>query len=372
MAWKRVSTLVVTLAVLAACGGNQPLPPVVPDDGSGMAASDDFDSVPAPGESDAFGFDDPASIPELSPIPTGSVLQSASPSAVASAGFVFRGVVTDAADKPLAGARVSIGAQTMLTDEMGEFEFKGITDAQLPVEVSKSGYDPIVNYVITFSSTAPTVDKIFTLVPLTASPLPSASPVPSVSPQPPAVKTGLVYQGKWDNQSKWQKVKFASVDAMVVSGGQLYVLGTRPQKWDVLGIFNSKAVVEMDVRSGEVLRDITAGLKDRVDTLDIVDNRIVVSDGTTRWVSDKQGKSFKEAGKGASLGRLTEVRDAINGITYTLKTGRRLEVKLDGQAAILVDLRDVGFGRVLGLDEDGVLFILDERTPAVHQYRFNK
>jgi hypothetical protein len=47
-------------------------------------------------------------------------------------------------------------------------------------------------------------------------------------------------------------------------------------------------------------------------------------------------------------------------------------VKLDGQAAILVDLRDVGFGRVLGLDEDGVLFILDERTPAVHQYRFNK
>ncbi|GEM_PF-4048660 len=364
MPWKRVSTLVVTLAVLAACGGNQPLPPVVPDDGSGMAASDDFDSVPAPGESDAFGFDDPASIPELSPIPAASVLPSASPSAVASAGFVFRGVVTNAADKPLAGARVSIGAQTMMADEKGEFEFKGITDAQLSVEVSKSGYDAIINYVITFSNTAPTVDKIFTLVPLTASPLPSASPVPSVSPLPPAVKTGLVYQGKWD------KLKFASVDAMVVSGGQIYVLGVRDRF-----LVDRKAVVVMDVRSGTVLREITGGLFNGLpkaaETLDIIDNRVVVSDGTSRWTFDSQGQ-FKGKSTGGSFERLTEVRDAINGITYTLKTGHKLEVKLDGQAAILVDLRDVGFGRVLGLDEDGLLLILDERTPAVHQYRFNK
>ncbi|MEB3329512.1 MAG: carboxypeptidase-like regulatory domain-containing protein [Candidatus Sericytochromatia bacterium] len=352
-----LATLVATL--LAGCGGNANQP-ALPGDGTYsdvVLPADDFGASEFPELPTDVGLDQPpaASAPVAS-APAGVDGQIGDPG---SAGFTLRGLVADLEGRPIAGAKVSIGAQTTLTTTAGAFTISGIMDTQVWVDVTAEGYVPMAQVNVPFSADRATVDKEFRLG-LAGS---SGSPEGGGDDAGPAGPR-LVHEGTFAGPA------FLSVAAMAAEGDRVYVLG----KLDKPLWFDRMAVVVFDAASGEEISRIGDRLFGRVSrtasSLKLDNGRLTVADGRERVTFDASGAYVSRA-SGTGFPALMEVEDADRALTYALKAGNKVLVTGKNLEETL-PLAEVGRARALGLNADGELLVLDSSERLVHRFRFER
>lgn len=275
-------------------------------------------------------------------------------------GFTLRGLVADQLGQPLAGAKVSIGAQTTLTTASGEFEITGIMDSQVWVDVSKDGYESITRFNVAFTADKPTADKEFKLA---AKGTGSSDGGTTDGGASPVAEHALSHEGTFGGPA-WK-----AVSAMAVDGNKVYVLGKIDKKlW-----FDRTAVVVFDAGSGEEISRIGDTLFSKVPkgatSLKIDDGEVIVSDGTTRASFDGAGE-FIQKSSGGGFDTKKSATDSARGIVYSLKTGNKVLVDSpdwDGE----LRLEDVGNAKSIALDDDGNLLVLDDSQKTVHVFSYN-
>ena len=141
---KKLLAAALIATLLSACGGN-PSQSAVPGDGTyddAMGAEDPYSSSAIGGDPATGGGDSGLPGATGAAGATGATGATGADGAIGNpdaAGFTLKGLVSDLEGKPLAGAKVSIGAQTTLTNEKGEFEITGIMDSQIWADVTKVG-----------------------------------------------------------------------------------------------------------------------------------------------------------------------------------------------------------------------------------------
>ena len=362
MSAKKLLTAALLASLLTACGGGagtQALPgdgtyddTVIPADDAGYGA----DGIGGdPGTSDPYGAGSGTGGTGAIGGGTGADGQIGDPTGE---GFVLRGLVADQLGQPLAGAKVSIGAQTTLTSATGEFEITGIMDSQVWVDVTKDGFEAITRFNVAFTADKPTADKEFKL----AAGGTGSSDGGSTDGGSTDGGPSLSHEGSFGGPS-WK-----SVAAMAVDGNRVYVVGKIDKKfW-----FDRSAVVVFDAGSGEEISRIGDNLFSKVpkaaSSIKVEDGEVIVSDGTNRATFDAAGEFVQSASGGGYDTRKTAT-DKERGITYTLKTGNKLAIDsktFDGE----LRLEDVGNAKSIAVDDDGHILVLDDSQKTVHQFAF--
>lgn len=342
---KKILAAALIGSLLAGCGGNNYQAPL-PGDGtydSGVLPADDYgyggDDY-ASGGTDG-GYTDPG---------------TATPGAGVSQGFVLKGIVLDkATNKPLARAKVSIGASTQLTAEDGTFEFPNISDTQVWVTVTMDGYAAIDQFNVGFTAEKPTADKEFLLAPS------GSTGGGTGTPSKPA--------SGFSHVATFGAGKFKSVSAMATVDDVVYVLGVV----DGFLWLNRNSVVAFDAASGQELVTFNkvgtlATLPKDADSLKVEDGTVLVSNGETSYVFRADG-TFVEKTSGARYSPIREVTDEDRKITYAVKGSSKIDVTIDGETTAH-GMSEVMTIKALGLDEDGGLLVLDGGNSTVHRFEF--
>lgn len=351
-----IASLIASL--LTACGGNPASQSAIPGDGTydDAAATDPYRADGAAVGGDPYtGGDTGVSATGAggkTPPTTGAGADGQIGNPVGS-GFTLKGLVANLEGQPIAGAKVSIGAQTTLTNAKGEFEVAGIMDSQIWVDVTKDGFEAISRYNVTFTAEKPVADKEFKLAPGTAAG--GTTTDGSAATGPKLSQTGSFGGPKWK-----------SVSAMAVSGSKVYVLGTIDKTfW-----FDRAAIVVFDAGSGEEIARIGDKLFSKVpkaaSSIKVDGGQVTVSDGSNRVTFDAAG-AFVKSTTGGGYETQKVAIDADNGTTYTLKAGNKIVVdskSFDGE----LKLADVGNAKSIGCDDEGHLLVLDDSAKTVHEF----
>ena len=361
MSAKKLLAAALIASLLSACGGNPTQ--ALPGDGS-------YDDTVLPADDYGYGADGIGGDPATGGDPYGSGTGTTGTDPLGTGdgqigdptgqGFTLRGLVADQLGQPLAGAKVSIGAQTTLTSATGEFEITGIMDSQVWVDVSKSGFETISRFNVLFTNDKPTADKEFKLA-------------PSGSGSTDGGTDGTTDGGSTSGPTLSHEGTFGgptwkSVAGMAVDGNRVYVLGKIDKKlW-----FDRSAVVVFDASSGEEISRIGDVMFSKVpkaaSSIKIEDGEVIVSDGSVRATFDASGSFVQKTSGGGFDAKKTAI-DGERGITYALKSGNKVAVDsrdFDGE----LRLEDVGNAKAIGLDDDGNLLVLDDSQKAVHMFSF--
>lgn len=361
MSAKKLLAAALIASLLTACGGS-PTTTALPGDGTYddtvMPADDGYGATGIggdPGTSDPYGSGTGTGSDIGTGTGTGADGQIGDPTG---AGFTLRGLVADQVGQPIAGAKVSIGAQTTLTTASGEFEITGVMDSQVWVDVTKDGFESITRFNVAFTTDKPTADKEFKLAPAGSGAVDGNTGGDTGSSTGPS----LSHDGSFGGP-KWK-----SVSGMAVDGNRVYLLG----KIDKTMWFDRTAVVVFDAGSGEEISRIGDTLFSKVPkaatSIKAEDGEVIVSDGTTRATFDAAGE-FVQSASGGGFDTKKTATDRDRGIVYTLKTGNKVMVDsaaFDGE----LRLEDVGNARAIALDEEGHLLVLDDSQKTVHQFSF--
>jgi len=356
-----ITTLIASL--LAGCGGaaNQV---TLPGDGTygedfgaagDYAAGDNWSDLGTAGDV-GTGQSPLPSNDDLSNLPAnGSATPADGGGSVAdptSPGYVLRGVVTDPSGRPLSKAKVSIGSQTTLTNDQGEFVISGIMDTQVWVDVSADGYESISRFNIPFSAEKPLADKAFTL---------------NANGSDSSGGGGSGSSGPYlDHEGTFGVTKFKSVTAMTVANNRVYVLGKVSRL-----LFQERAIVVVyNANTGDEVLRLGDSLLSRMPksgtSLAVEGSNVVVADGRDRYTFDAGGKFVRKAA-GAGFEVADEVKDETNKITYSLRSGTRVAVKGNGLDQVM-ELDNVTSAKALGVTARGSLLVLDSGANVVQQF----
>lgn len=343
MSAKNLLVAAVITSLLAGCGGNAyqaPLP-----DGT-------YDSAITPAEEDYASGDYTG---DTSGDYTGEGDQTSEPGDADTAvdGYTLKGFVSDASGKAIEGATVSIIGQSTLTDKNGLYSLIKIDPAtKVFVSVTKTGYDPVQNATVEFTDETPSQTKDFKLA-LTGDDDEESS----------SATAGFNHEMTFSS-----KKSFKSVSAMVVDGGNVYVLGVL----DGL-LFDSTVVTVFTADTGEEVSTfkkvgLFTSLPKDATRLKVDGDEILVSNGSDRFSFSPTGTFLKKDASGASYALVTEVTDEDRDIKYKID-GTKIEVTYDGDK-VKYSLDELGKAKALGLDEDGNLLVLDSTNSVVQQYSF--
>jgi hypothetical protein len=351
MSAKKLLVATVITALLAGCGGNTTqaaLPDGTSSDTSMVTPADDSSYGADSGTPTDTGTGSDTS---AAPVSDATGTPSTTPS---TKGFTLKGLVSDGNGKGVDGASVTIGSQTVLTDASGKYEITGINDTKVYVNITKTGYDAVNQFAVSFSDSQTSVTQDFKLVLKGSN---SGSTTPSA--------TGLKHE------MTYATTKFKSVSAMVVADNQVYVLGLI----DGL-LFDSTAVVTFGAADGSIantfkkigfLRSLP---KDAAYLKVDDDGQLVVSNGETNYTFSLGGEFVKSA-SGARYSAITEVTDSDRSITYKLNGTTKVNITSKGTTTTY-KLEDVGSAKAIGLDSDGHLLVLDSLAKTVQQFSFEQ
>lgn len=335
---KKFLVLALATAMVAGCGTNNTAS-TLPGDGTYDQPADDYGT----------GDDSYAPAPDASYAPIDDATDTATPAL----SYTLKGIVIEKDTRtPLAGAKITIGAQTMLTDAKGEFTISDIRDTQILVNVTADKHDPVANHKITFSDAKPTADLEFVLA-KTAS-----------------TGNDSVADGKLSHELSFGEGKFKSVSAMSVDGDIVYVLGVV----DGFLFFNRNSVVAFDAESGEELLSFNkigtfSRLPGDATSMKVENGDVMVSDGEFAWSFDNTGKLLSKTA-GTRYSDIKEVTDDDNDVTYKVNGSGKIELT-EGSTKTNEELDDVGTIRSIGLDSDNNLFVLDQTHKLIHKFSFN-
>lgn len=358
MSAKKLFVATVITALLTGCGGNNGTQAGLPvDSGDTTYASNDGSSS-ADLSTDTSSTQDPANPTPAddtaSPLPDATGTSPTTPTTGTTAGATLKGLVIDANGKPVVGASVTIGAQTVLTDANGNYAISGINDSKVFVNVTMTGYDPVNQVAVTLSGGSATVTQDFKLV-LKGGTSNGGTTTPSAS--------GLKHE------MAFASTKFKSVAAMVVADNHAYVLGV------INGLlFDSTAVVSFDASNGEVTNTFKKigflrSLPKDASRLKVDGDNISVSNGTTHYNFSLSG-NFLTSSSGGAYDLITSVTDSDRSITYKIHSATTVDVTYKGTTTNY-KLDEVSNAKALGLDSDGHLLVLDSSALTVQQFSFN-
>ncbi|MFN3430596.1 MAG: carboxypeptidase-like regulatory domain-containing protein [Candidatus Sericytochromatia bacterium] len=344
---KKLLVASIITSLLAGCGGNA-VQPALPEGDYGsdvMAPADDFgtDTGSYDPTTDSGYGDDVATEPDQ---PT----DTESPDATE--GYTLKGLIADAAGKAIAGATVTIGAQTVVTDSAGKYEITQIArDSKVFVSVTKTGYDSLTNKEVAFTDAAPVVTQDFKLALKTGT----------------ETNTDTVVAGL-SHKMTFASKNFKAVHSMVVAAGNVYVLGTI----DGL-LLDSTAIVTFNAEDGEALNTFKkisffSSLPKSVTRLKVDGDEVVASNGEENFSFSLTGSFVKKA-SGSLPALVTEVTDSERSISYKLKSSSEVTVTKGGTAKHH-KLTNVGYAKAIGLDGDGKLVVLDSSNKVVHQFAY--
>lgn len=345
MRFRSLILMAATVALVTGCGKGSNPGAVLPGDGtytSNLPGMTDPYASPSPGAGVVGALPD-ANATDEAPV----------------AGYTLMGIVSDSSGQPLAGARVSIGAQTAVADAQGAFSIVGIRDSEVMVDVVKEGFRPITGHKVSFDASRPTADKEFRLAAGASTP---TTPDGSATD----AEAGLAFH--WD--ASFSGKDFKSVSGVASDGNLVYVLGVV----DGFLFFDRMSVVAIDPDSGEALATFRktgwfSGLPKAADTIVMEGNNVVVSDGATNWTFSPDGSLLtKKAGSRPSVA--SAPRDAARNLTYRLVGGNQVEVKGASSTETYPLGGEVTTGTALALDGQGRLLVLDSAKKAVHRFRF--
>ncbi|MEB3283675.1 MAG: carboxypeptidase-like regulatory domain-containing protein [Candidatus Sericytochromatia bacterium] len=355
MSIQKVVLTTLMASLLAGCGGaaNQVALPGDGTFGEDFGPAGDY----AAGDDSLFPADDFGAVPtgDVAPVLTPAASEgvgldpTASDTVTSGAGYVLRGVIQDPEGRPIAKAKVSIGSQTTLTNDVGEFVISGIMDTQVWVDVTADGFESISRYNIPFSAEKPLADKAFTL-----------NIGESTGGNSPVSGPYL------ENEGTFGATRFKSVTAMAVANNQVYVLG----KVSKFVMLERAVVVVYNATTGdEVSRfgdSVISRLPRSGTSLSVDGTNVVVADGRDRYTFDATGKFLRKA-PGSAFEVADEVKDETNNLTYSLRSGTRVSVKGSGIDRVM-DLDNVSSAKALGLTVRGTLLVLDSGAKVVHQF----
>lgn len=351
MSAKKLLVATVITALLAGCGGNTGAQTGLPvDSGDTSYASDDTSYG---SDTDTSSTQDPANPTPIddtaTPAPDAS---DTTPTAGTTTGATLKGLVIDANGKPVVGASVTIGAQTVLTDANGNYTISGINDSKVFVNVTMTGYDPVNQVAVTLTGSSATVSQDFKLV-LKGGTSTGGTTTPS----------GLRHE------MAFAATKLKSVSAMVVADNHAYVLGV------VDGLlFDSTAVVSFDAANGEVTNTFKKigflrSLPKDSSRLKVDGDNISVSNGTTHYNFSLTG-DFLASTSGGAYDLVTSVTDSDRSVTYKLHSATTVDVTYQGTTTNY-KLDEVSNAKAIGLDSDGHLLVLDSSAKTVQTFSFN-
>lgn len=345
MRFRTLILMTATVALMAGCGRGSNPGAVLPGDGTYTS------NLP--------GMVDPYASPSPGAGVVGALQDVGATDEVPTAGYALMGIVADRDGQPLAGARVSIGAQTVVADAQGAFSLVGIRESEVLVDVVKEGYRSITGHKVSFSPDRPSADKEFRLA------LGSATATPDTGATGGANVPGF----RWD--ASFSGKEFKSVAGLATDGNLVYVLGVV----DGFLFFNRMSVVAIDPETGEALATFRktgwfTGLPKAADTIVMEGNNVVVSDGATNWTFSPDGSLLTKAA-GARPTVASAPRDAARNLSYRLVGGNQIEVKSASSTSTYPLGSEVAAGTALALDSQGRLLVLDATKKAVHRFSFN-
>jgi hypothetical protein len=350
---KKLLVASIITSLLAGCGGNT-LQPGLPEGDFGsdvVAPADDYGSDTGSYDptTDPTAGDDVATEPDQ---PT----DTESPDATE--GYTLKGLIADASGKAIAGATVTIGAQTVVTDSAGKYEITKIArDTKVYVSVTKTGYDSLTNKEVAFTDATPVVNQDFKLA------LKSST---DTNTDTDTNVAGLSHKMTFSSQ------KFKTVHSMVVSENNVFVLGTL----DGL-LFDSTAIVAFNAEDGEATNtfkkiSLFGSLPKSVTRLKLDGDEVVASNGEENF-SFTFGGSFVKKASGSLPSLITEVTDSERSIKYKLNNtsaNNRVDV-IKGGTTTTYKLANVSYAKAIGLDGDGNLIVLDSSNRVVHLFTYS-
>lgn len=336
--------MAASVAILAGCGKGSNPSTVLPGDGtytSNLPGMVDPYASPSPGAGVIPAMPDQTATDE---VPT--------------AGYTLMGIVADAKGQPLAGARISIGSQTVIADAQGAFSIVGIREGQVLVDVVKEGYRSITGHAVSFSPAKPTADKEFRL---TAG---SSTPVVEPGATTPADPAGFTWEATFSGKT------FKSVSGMATDGRLVYLLGVV----DGFLFFDRMSVVSIDPDSGDALGSFRktgflSSLPKACDTIVVEGNNVVVGDGATNFTFSPDGSLLNKSA-GARPSPNGSPRDAARNLSYRLQSGNQVEVTSAQGTQSFPLGTEVASAKSIALDAAGKLLVLDVTKKAVHRLRF--
>ncbi|MEB3197453.1 MAG: carboxypeptidase-like regulatory domain-containing protein [Candidatus Sericytochromatia bacterium] len=340
-------------AVIAGCGGGAANQAALPGDGTyddTILPANDGTQDFAPGSALNPSPSDPIGLPSTPPVASGAIPGTGTMTPQPNAqGFTLRGLVSDLEGRPLAKAKVSIGPQTTLTNAEGTFEFTGIMDSQIWVDVTADGFKAISRHNVVFSSEKPLADKEFKLSRETAGGTGESGSGPR-----------LRHEGTFGGPA------FKSVASLTVYGNRVYVLGVIDKKfW-----FDRAAVVVYNAATGDELSRIGDSVFSKMpkaaSSLAIEAGQVVVADGTNRYTFNENGTFVKKA-PGSSFALPERIKDESRDLRYTISAANKVKLEGDG-LDVNLELENVNQARAIALGNQGNLLVLDGSSRTVHQF----
>ncbi|MNS04253.1 hypothetical protein D3C72_356080 [compost metagenome] len=344
---KKLLVASIITSLLAGCGGNA-VQPALPEGDYGsdvMAPADDYGSDTGSYDptTDPTAGDDVATEPDQ---PT----DTESPDATE--GYTLKGFIADAAGKAIAGATVTIGAQTVVTDSAGKYEITKIArDTKVFVSITKTGYDSLTNKEVAFTDDKPVVTQDFKLALKSSTDTTTDTNV-----------AGLSHKMTFSSQ------KFKTVHSMVVSENNVFVLGVIDGM-----LLDSTAIVAFNAEDGEATNTFKkisffSSLPKSVSRLKLDGDEVVASNGEESF-SFTFGGSFVKKASGSLPALITEVTDSDRSIKYKLNGSNKVDITKSGTTKSY-KLDNVSYAKAIGLDGDGNLIVLDSSNRVVHLFAY--